>query len=77
MKAIVHTKYGPPGLPNLEEVEKSTPGDDEVLIKVHAASVNAKDRRLLGADPVPDPPDGPRAPETEAQDARSRHSGTG
>jgi len=40
MKAIVCTKFGQPDTLKLEEVPKPTPGDDEVLIKVHAASVN-------------------------------------
>ncbi len=40
MKAVVCTKFGPPDTLNLEEVPKPTPGDDEILIKVHAASVN-------------------------------------
>ena len=40
MKAIVCTKYGPPDTLKLEEVPKPTPGDDEVLVKVHAAAVN-------------------------------------
>ena len=51
MKAIVYTKYGPPDVLNLEEVREPTPRDDEVLIKVHAASANARDGRLLRADP--------------------------
>lgn len=51
MKAIVYTKYGSPDVLNLEEVREPTPRDDEVLIKVHAASVNARDWRLLRADP--------------------------
>ena len=51
MKAIVATKYGSPDVLNLEEVEKPAPKDDEVLVKVRAASVNAGDWHLLRADP--------------------------
>jgi NADPH:quinone reductase-like Zn-dependent oxidoreductase len=51
MKAMVYTKYGPPDVLELKEVEKPAPKDDEVLIKVYAASVNPAELHLLRADP--------------------------
>ncbi|MDP6665051.1 MAG: NAD(P)-dependent alcohol dehydrogenase, partial [SAR202 cluster bacterium] len=52
MKAIVYCKYGSPDVLKLEEVEKPTPADDEVLIKIHAASVNSWDWDLLRGKPL-------------------------
>ncbi len=50
MKAIVYTQYGSPDVLHLAEVEKPAIKEDEVLVKVHAASVNAADWHLLTAD---------------------------
>ena len=47
MKAIVYTKYGECDVLQLKEITKPIPNDDEVLIKVHAASVNSWDWDLL------------------------------
>ena len=52
MKAIVYHKYGSPDDLKLEEVEKPTPGDNEVLIKVHASSINDWDWGLLRGMPL-------------------------
>jgi len=51
MKAIVYQKYGSPDVLKLEEIQKPTPRDDEVLIKVHAVSANAADWHILRGKP--------------------------
>ena len=48
MKAVVCRNYGPPDALKYEEIEKPTPGDDEVLLKVRAAAVNPVDRLFRG-----------------------------
>jgi NADPH:quinone reductase-like Zn-dependent oxidoreductase len=50
MKAIVYTKYGPPEVAQLMEVPKPIPKDNEVLIKVYAATVNRTDSGFRSAD---------------------------
>jgi len=51
MKAIVYRRYGSPDVLECEEIEKPAPGDDEVLIKVRAASVNPLDRHIMKGRP--------------------------
>lgn len=51
MKAVVCHQYGSPDVLQVEEIEKPTPGDGEVLIKIHAASTNPADWHVLRADP--------------------------
>jgi NADPH:quinone reductase-like Zn-dependent oxidoreductase len=51
MRAIVRDRYGSPDVLSLEEIEKPVPGDDQVLLKVHAASVNIAD--LDGLSGIP------------------------
>ena len=50
MKAIICTQYGPPDALQFQEVAKPAPTADEVLVKIHAASVNMYDWHLLTAD---------------------------
>lgn len=52
MKAVVHKKYGSPDLLHIAEVEKPVPNDNEVLIKIHAVSVNGSDREGLTGKPL-------------------------
>ncbi len=51
MKAVVQHAYGPPEVLKLEDVQKPTAGDEEVLLRVHAVSANPLDWRTLRADP--------------------------
>jgi len=51
MKAIVSRCYGPPDALKLEDVEKPTPADDQILVKVHAAAVNPLDFHYMRGTP--------------------------
>lgn len=50
MRAVVFTKYGPPDVLHVEEVERPIPKEKEVLIKIHATTVNRTDCGLRGAE---------------------------
>ena len=52
MKAIKYYEYGPPDVLTIEEVDKPTPNDDQILIKVHAVSINGSDREGLIGKPL-------------------------
>jgi NADPH:quinone reductase-like Zn-dependent oxidoreductase len=51
MKAIVQDRYGSPDALQLREIDQPVPADNEVLVRVHAASVNARDWHIMRGDP--------------------------
>ena len=51
MRAVVHDRYGPPEVLRLDEVERPVPADDEVLVRVHATTVNRTDCHRRAAKP--------------------------
>jgi len=50
MKAVVHDRYGPPEVLRLDEVERPVPKEDEVLVKIHASTVNRSDCGFRSAE---------------------------
>ncbi len=51
MKAIVQDRYGSPDVLALRDVDKPIPAENEVLVRIHAASVNARDWHVMRGDP--------------------------
>ena len=51
MKAVVYRCYGPPDVLTIEDLEKPMPGPDELLVRVHAASVNPYDWHFMRGSP--------------------------
>jgi NADPH:quinone reductase-like Zn-dependent oxidoreductase len=51
MRAVVHDRYGPPEVLRVDEVERPVPADDEVLVRVHATTVNRTDCHRRAAKP--------------------------
>jgi NADPH:quinone reductase-like Zn-dependent oxidoreductase len=52
MRAVVYDRYGPPEVQRLEDVERPVPNDDEVLVRIHATTVNRTDCGWRSATPV-------------------------
>ena len=51
MKAVIHSTYGPPEVLSVKEIDKPVPKDNELLIKVHACTVNRTDCAILTGRP--------------------------
>ena len=51
MRAVVHDRYGPPDVLRLEEVERPVPKEDDVLVRIHATTVNRTDTGFRSAKP--------------------------
>ena len=53
MRAVVHDRFGPPEVLRIEEVPAPVPADDELLVRVRAATVNQTDCHVRRAEPIP------------------------
>jgi NADPH:quinone reductase-like Zn-dependent oxidoreductase len=51
MRAVVHDRYGPPEVLRLEDVERPVPGENDVLVRIHATTVNRTDCHIRAAKP--------------------------
>jgi NADPH:quinone reductase-like Zn-dependent oxidoreductase len=51
MRAVVHEKYGPPEVLRLREIERPVPAEDELLVRIHATTVNRTDCHIRAANP--------------------------
>jgi NADPH:quinone reductase-like Zn-dependent oxidoreductase len=51
MRAVVHDRYGPAEVLHLEDIDPPVPNDDEVLIRIHATTVNRTDCALRAGEP--------------------------
>ena len=51
MRAVVHDRYGAPDVLRIAEVERPVPDDDQILVRIHATTVNRTDCGFRRADP--------------------------
>jgi NADPH:quinone reductase-like Zn-dependent oxidoreductase len=65
MQAVVRTRYGPPGVLQFRDIEIPVPTADELLVKIHAASVNASDWHAMRGKPIRTPRGGLRKPKDQ------------